>query len=72
MLFTAILFSTLATILASGALVASVKSLIEIEAFKRSTHKLTFLDPTKQDFERVSEATQDKLKDDFQEFKNIM
>lgn len=55
--------SCLALILALFAFGAATYSMILIEAFKRSTHQVAFLDPTKQQFETLTESTKEKLKE---------
>ena len=43
------------------ALAASIYAIINIEAFKRSTHQVTILDPKTQKFETIT----DEMKDNF-------
>jgi hypothetical protein len=50
----------------------AVQAKIEVEAFKRSTHNVVLVDPTKQAFDAVTPEQNEKAKQDFQEFKNIM
>lgn len=59
-------------ILSAFAFYLSVQAKIEIEAFKRSTHNVVLVDPTKQAFDAVTPEQNAKAKEDFQEFKNIM
>lgn len=41
--------------------ISVIKLWIELKAMKGSTHKLSFLNPSKQDFEKLSEKTIDDL-----------
>ena len=63
-------FMILSTAMLVGLFISTVKLWIELEAMKRSTHKVTFIDPTadalskmaqEEDFETLTEETKKKL-----------
>lgn len=59
---TPIVLSALSLIFSLFSFACALYSIINIEAFKRSTHQVSFLDPSKQQFETLSEQTKEKLK----------
>ena len=50
----ALIFSVIALVIAAIAL-------IEVKAMARSTHQVTFLDPTKQDFQAITDDLKTKI-----------
>jgi hypothetical protein len=61
-----------AAIFAVLAFACAAWSLIQVEAFKRSTHQVTFVDPAKQSFEPVTDDVKEKLRPAAKDFDNIM
>lgn len=62
---TALLFSMLAT-------VGAIYACIQVEAFKRSTHQVTFLDPMKQTFENLSDEAKVAIRRSMEPAQDIM
>lgn len=50
-----------AVIFAVLAFASSMYSIIQIESFKKSTHQITYIDPTKQNFSEFNSETKAKL-----------
>jgi hypothetical protein len=54
------------------AFVGAVFAVIQVEAFKRSTHQVTFIDPAKQAFDSISDEQKKTLSQSFDVAKDIM
>jgi hypothetical protein len=60
-MITAIVFGLVGSIFGALGFAAAAWACVQVEAMKRSTHQVTFIDPSKQKFESLDDLTKEKL-----------